>query len=331
VGFDEQSTASDVVAGHDLRGRNAIVTGGSSGIGLATVRALATAGARVLLTGRDPAKGAAVVAELRAATGNPDIDFEPLELGRLADVDRFWRSFLATGRPLHLLVNNAAVLAPALRHTADGFEQNLGVNHLGHFALTLGLVPALRAAGEARIAVLTSRAHRHSDIDFADPNYAHRAFETWEAYGQSKTANALFAVALTERLAGTGITANAVMPGMVWTGLPREMTPEELAARGWVDEAGNPAPHVGWKTAEQAAASTVWAAVAPELAGVGGRCVENCAVAKPWSDNGKLPAGHYLDYALDADRADRLWVLSETLLSGTLLAGTSGVARDHAE
>lgn len=315
--FGKESAAADVVAGHDLHGRDVLVTGGSSGIGVETARALAAAGARVLITGRDVDKGQAVMARLRVDTGNPAIEFERLELGQLSDVARFVERFRATNRPLSLLINNAAVLSSSLRHTVDGFEWQLGVNHLGHFALTLGLLPALRAAGTARVIALTSRAHRYSDIDFDDPNYQRRGYETWPAYGQSKTATALFAVGLTGRHAADGITANAVMPGMVVTDLPRNMSRADLLARGWIDADGNLVDQPGWKTAEQGAATTLWAALAPELEGVGGRYLENCAVGTPWAesaDTAKLPVGQHLPFLLDADRATRLWSLSEALI-----------------
>jgi NAD(P)-dependent dehydrogenase (short-subunit alcohol dehydrogenase family) len=291
-------TASEVVSGRDLTGMNVIVTGGTSGLGAETARVLAAAGARVVTAGRG------------RGTAEPpaSAEFEELDLASLASVDAFVRRW---NRPLHLLINNAGVMRTPLGRTADGFELQFGTNHLGHFALTTGLLPALRDAGEARVVVLSSRGHRRSDVDFDDPNYLSRRYDPWAAYGQSKTANCLFAVGLTQR----GMPANAVAPGSIQTNLMRHMPREELAERGWLDSAGNrvngPGPE--WKTVEQGAATTVWAAVAPELQGVGGKYLDNCAIAEPWTGPGEVAFGFYAPYALDPDHAERLWVLSEKL------------------
>jgi NAD(P)-dependent dehydrogenase (short-subunit alcohol dehydrogenase family) len=291
-------TASEVVSGHDLTGMNVIVTGGTSGLGAETVRVLAAAGARVVAAGRS--RG---TAELPASA-----EFEELDLASLASVGAFVRRW---NRPLHLLINNAGVMRTPFGRTADGFELQFGTNHLGHFALTIGLLPALQDAGSARVVVLSSRGHRRSDVDFDDPNYHSRRYDPWAAYGQSKTANCLFAVGLTRR----GRPANAVAPGAIQTSLMRHIPHEELAERGWLDSAGNringPGPE--WKTVEQGAATTVWAAVAPELQGVGGKYLDNCAIAEPWTGPGEVPYGSYAPYALDPDHAERLWALSEKL------------------
>ncbi|MUN40968.1 SDR family NAD(P)-dependent oxidoreductase [Actinomadura litoris] len=306
--FGADSTAMDVIAGHDLSGKEAVVTGGASGLGLETARALAAAGARVVLAARNPGAGEAAAARLRAETGG-EVVFRPLDLGSLASVTGWARRHVETGRPLHLLVANAGIMATPLTRTADGFESQFGVNHLGHFAFTAGLLPALRAAGGARVVVLSSRAHRRGDVDLDDPNYERGPYDPWQAYGRSKTANALFAVGLTARHAAEGITANAVMPGAIMTGLQRHIPRQELADMGW---SGVFDPR-GWKTPEQGAATSVWAAVAPELDGVGGRYLENCAIGTPWTGPGDPPTGHYLPYALDPGTADRLWALSERL------------------
>ena len=292
------ATASEVASGHDLNGMNVIVTGGTAGLGAETARVLAAAGARVVAAGRR--RGAA---ELPASA-----EFEELDLASLTSVDAFVRRWK---RPLHLLINNAGVMRTPFGRTADGFELQFGTNHLGHFALTAGLLPALRDAGAARVVVLSSRGHRRGDVDFDDPNYLRRPYDPWEAYGQSKTANCLFAVGLTRR----GVPANAVAPGAIQTSLMRHMPREELAERGWLDSAGNrvngPGPE--WKTVEQGAATTVWAAVAPQLQGVGGKYLDNCAIAEPWTGQGEVPFGFYAPYALDPERAERLWSLSEKL------------------
>ncbi|MER7755179.1 SDR family NAD(P)-dependent oxidoreductase [Kitasatospora sp. NPDC097643] len=311
MGFDRTSTAAEVIAGHDLTGTEAIVTGGAAGLGAETVRALATAGARVVIAARDAARGEAAAERLRPRSGGGKVEFRPLDLASLASVRAFAADYLATGRPLHLLVNNAGVMATPLTRTADGFESQFGVNHLGHFALTTGLLPALRAADGARVVVLSSRAHRRGDVDFADPDYRHRPYDPWEAYGRSKTANGLFAVGLTSRHQAEGITANAVMPGAIMTDLQRHVAADELRGMGWTDEQGVPRTDLpGWKTVEQGAATSVWAATAPELAGVGGRYLDNCGIARPWTVDEVPPTGHYLPRLLDPERADRLWELS---------------------
>lgn len=314
MAFDEHSTADEVVAGHDLTGREVIVTGGASGLGAETARALAAAGARVVLAARDGGRGESAAAEMRAATGNPNVEFRALRLDSLASVRAFAADYLATGRPLHLLINNAGVMATPFARTADGFESQFGINHLGHFALTAGLLPALRAAGTSRVVSLSSRAHRRSDIDLDDPNYHHRPYDAWQAYGQSKTANGLFAVGLTARYGGDGITANAVMPGAIVTGLTRHMSRTDIEDKGWADEDGNLRTDMpGWKAIPQGAATSVWAAVAPELDRRGGLYLDNCAVGQPWTVDDVPPNGYYLPYLLDPDHAARLWNLSEKL------------------
>ncbi|TCO52621.1 SDR family NAD(P)-dependent oxidoreductase [Actinocrispum wychmicini] len=299
--------ADEIIAGHDLTGKETIVTGGYGAVGYETAKAFAGAGARVVLAGRDQGKGEAAAAQLRAATGNDKVVFRHLDLASLESVTTWARKHAATGRPLHVLVTNAAVMAGPLTRTADGFESQFGVNHLAHFAFTLGLLPCLRAAGNARVVCLTSSAHRRGDIDYDDPNYERRPYDPWQAYGQSKTANALFSVGFTARHAGDGVTANAVMPGAISSGLQRHLSADDMRARGWDDRSG-------WKTPSQGAATSVWAAVTPELAGVGGRYLEDCAIATPWTQDGSPPRGHYLPYALDPDNAERLWRLSEELV-----------------
>lgn len=313
MAFGKYSTAAEVISGHDLTGAYTIVTGGPGGLGSETARALASAGAWVVLAGRDPARGEAAAARLREETRNDLIVFRLLDLGSLESVATFAATYVATGNPLHILVNNAGLMATPLARTTDGFESQFGINHLGHFTLTTGLLPALRAAGGARVVALSSRAHRRSDVDFGDPNYLHRAYDPWQAYGQSKTANALFAVGLTARHAPDGITCNAVMPGTIMTGLMRHMAREDLVARGWATEDGTPVQPPGWKTPQQGAATSIWAAVAPELDGVGGKYLEDCAIAEPWTKDTEPPFGYYLPYALDPSRAQRLWELSGKL------------------
>ena len=307
--FGARSTALEVIEGHDLHGREAIVTGGASGIGVETVRALAAAGARVVLAARNAAQATDVLEHLRTETPGAAIDFEPLDLASLASVRAFAERYLASGRPLHLLINNAGVMATPHAFTEDGFELQFGTNHLGHFALTVGLLPALRRAGPARVVSLSSIGHRRSDINFDDLHFRTRPYDPWTAYGQSKTANALFAVGLTQQHGDDGIFSNSVMPGGILTGLQKHMTREEQMALGWFDEDGTPNPR--FKSTAQGAATSIWAAVAPELEGRGGLYLEDCAIAQPW--RAEAPMSGYLPYAVDPERAERLWRVSEEL------------------
>jgi NAD(P)-dependent dehydrogenase (short-subunit alcohol dehydrogenase family) len=314
--FGHDTTALEVIADHDLTGKEAVVTGGASGLGYETARALATAGARVVVAGRDRAKGEAATQTLRADSGNQRVVYRHLDLASLRSVSTWARRHSATGKPLDILVLNAGVMAPPLTRTVDGFETQFAINYLGHLVFTLGLLPSLRAAGTARVVSLSSRGHRRGDVDFDDPNYRHRPYDAWEAYGQSKTACALFAVGLTARYSNEGITSNTVAPGAIKTGLQRHMSQEEIVTRGW-----DVAVPRGWKTLEQGAATTIWAAVAPELDGVGGKYLDDCAIAQPWTHDDSPPDGHYFPYALDSDHADRLWSLSERLIEA---AGEQG-------
>ncbi len=309
--FGAKSTAREVIAGHDLHGRDAIVTGGASGIGVETVRALAMAGARVVLATRDPAKGESVAATLRRESGSDALEFQPLDLASLASVRAFVAAYLKLNRKLHILINNAGIMATPLAYTADGFESQFGTNHVGHFALMVGLLPALRAAGTARIVALTSIGHRRSDVHFEDLNFRRRPYDPWNAYGQSKTANVLFAVAATERYGGEGIIANAVHPGGIMSGLQKHVSREEQIKMGWIDESGAVSPR--FKSTEQGAATSIWAAVSRDLEGVGGRYLEDCSIAKPWSS--ESPFSGVMPYALDAEHARRLWSVSEELIA----------------
>jgi NAD(P)-dependent dehydrogenase (short-subunit alcohol dehydrogenase family) len=309
--FGARSSALEVITGHDLRGCDSIVTGGASGIGVETVRALATAGARVVIATRDRIKAEAVARTLREETRNEAIEAATLDLASLRSVRVFAADYLGSDRPLHLLINNAGIMATPQSYTEDGFESQFGTNHMGHFALTVGLLPALRAAGTARVVSLSSSGHRRSDVHFDDLNFRARPYEPFAAYGQSKTANALFAVELTTRCASDGITSNAVMPGGIMTGLQKHLSREFLTRAGWIDESGAVNPR--FKDAGQGAATSVWAAVAPELEGVGGLYLEDCAIARPVTDVNAMRG--YMPYALDPERAARLWEVSEELLA----------------
>jgi NAD(P)-dependent dehydrogenase (short-subunit alcohol dehydrogenase family) len=302
--FSAESTAAQVVEGIDLSGRRAVVTGGASGIGVETARALVGAGAEVTLAVRDFDAGARTADDIIATTGNKQVLVARLDLADRTSVAAFvdgWRG------PLHILVNNAGVMASPETRTPEGWELQFVTNHLGHFALTTGLHPALAAAGGARVVSVSSSAHLRSPVVFDDIHFRTRAYEPWAAYGQSKTANVLLAVEATKRWAGDGITANAVMPGGIRTNLQRYVTEEELTRLR--AQAGANAPN--WKTPEQGAATSVLVATSPLLDGVGGRYFEDCNEAGPHQPG--APRG-VAAYALDPEAAGRLWQVSvETL------------------
>jgi NAD(P)-dependent dehydrogenase (short-subunit alcohol dehydrogenase family) len=302
--FDAESTAAEVIAGVDLSGRRAVVTGAASGIGVETARALAGAGAEVTLAVRNPEAGQATAEDLVASTGNKQIHVATLDLADQASVAAF---VAAWEGPLHILVNNAGVMASPELRTPEGWELQFATNHLGHFALATGLHPALAAAGGARVVSVSSSAHLRSPVVFEDIHFRERAYEPWLAYGQSKTANVLFAVEATKRWAGDGIFVNALMPGGIRTNLQRHISEEDLdrlrAAAG-VSE-------FSWKTTEQGAATSVLLAASPLLDGIGGRYFEDCNEA---ADNPTDGRHGVAAYALDPQTASRLWQVSlETL------------------
>ena len=309
-------TPARVVAGdHDLSGRNVVVTGGASGIGYETAKALAAAGADVMLAVRDRAAGEKAAVAMNEALGADRVVAGTLDLASLASVGSFVDAW--GDQPLDILINNAGVMATPLLRTAEDLELQIGTNHFGHFVLAVGLTRALLNASEegrtARVVALSSIGHRRSDINWDDPNYLTRPYEKWEAYGQSKTANALFAVGYNARFAEHGVTANAVMPGGIMTPLQRYLPKEEMVAMGWMDEEGN--VREGFKTPEQGASTSVWAAVGEELEGIGGLYLEDCAEAPPWNKDN--PMKGVMPYAIDPDAADRLWALSEEITGVT--------------
>jgi NAD(P)-dependent dehydrogenase (short-subunit alcohol dehydrogenase family) len=304
-GFD--STAAEVIEGIDLSGKRAIVTGASSGIGVETARALAGAGAEVTLAVRDAEAGERVAADITAATGTEAVRVGRIELADRASV----AAFVATwDGPLHILVNNAGVMAlPERELTPEGWEMQFATNHLGHFALALGLHDALAAGGEARVVSLSSRGHLRSPVVFDDINFSSRPYDRWLAYGQSKTANVLFAVEANRRWSREDITANAVHPGAISTNLSRHMTADEL-------ERLSASGLFRYKTVEQGAATSVLVATSPLLDGIGGRYFENCNEAEvidPAASE-EEPRSGVAAYALDPDNARRLWDVSLDLI-----------------
>jgi NAD(P)-dependent dehydrogenase (short-subunit alcohol dehydrogenase family) len=306
--FKWETTAAEVVAGSDLSGDRVIVTGGASGIGLETARALAAAGAHVTLVVRNAEAGQRVAAEIVESTGNTHVFVAPVDLADPASVASFVASW---DGPLDVLVNNAGVMACPETRTPQGWELQFATNHLGHFALAIGLHHALAAAGGARIVSVSSRAHLRAPVDFDDIHFRARTYEPWDAYAQSKTANVLFAVEATRRWEADGITTNALQPGTVRSNLQRYITDDDLERTRVHIEDDNGSFH--WKTPEQGAATSVLLAASPLLEGISGRYFEDCNEAGP-SQPG---TGHGVAaYALDPRAAARLWEISlKTLAS----------------
>ncbi|AKT40794.1 SDR family NAD(P)-dependent oxidoreductase [Chondromyces crocatus] len=319
-GFDAFTTAADVLRGVDLRDKTAIVTGGYSGLGRETVRVLLLAGARVIVPTRDVPRAKAALAHIDGA------DVQPMDLLDPASIDAFAARFLATEQPLHLLVNSAGIMAlPELTRDARGFEAQFATNHLGHVQLVAKLWPALCRAQGARVVSVSSLGHRFSPVVFDDLHYQRRPYDPFGAYGQSKTANILFAVALDERGKDHGVRAFSLHPGsIVGTGLDRHVPIAALEAVGMLDADGKPiiAPTKGFKTVEQGAATQVWCATSPQLAGKGGVYCENVDIAPlrvvpPGTTfairDASIITG-VLDYAVDPEAAAHLWEVSRALL-----------------
>ncbi len=306
--FGATSTAREVAAQHDLTDVSVIVTGGASGIGVETARALAEAGADVMLAVRNPAAGEATAAEIgRTAPGKVSVGV--VDLSDLSSVAAFASAW--GDKPLNILINNAGVMACPLSYTAQDLEMQVGTNHFGHYLLTVllarGLMNAAEDGAASRVVSLSSIGHRRSGINFDDMHYRQRPYDKWESYGQAKTANALFAVGLDARFADLGINANAVMPGGIMTPLQRHLPREEMIAFGWMDENGK--VNDRFKSTEQGAATSVWAALAHELEGVGGLYLENCNQAVAWTP--ETPFEGVMPHALDPEAAERLWAVSE--------------------
>ncbi|RJL22104.1 oxidoreductase [Bailinhaonella thermotolerans] len=299
-GFGAESTAAEVLAGLDLSGTNVLITGGYSGLGLEATRAFAAAGAHVVVPARRPA----VAAEALRAI--PRTETWELDLSDLESVRVFADRFLETRRSLDILIAGAGVMAYPHRSVGPGWEAHLAINHLGHFALVNRLRPALDGA---RVVSVASSGHFLSDIRWHDPHFTEE-YDHWRAYGQSKTANALFAVHLDALGADHGIHAFAVHPGSILTPLQRRIPRAQQVAQGWITEDGRPAP--GFKTPAQGAATAVWAATSPLLDGHGGAYCQDCDIADPATTDDMLIGG-VKPWATDPASAARLWHLSATL------------------
>lgn len=317
-GFGATSTTTDVIAGIDLHGKNAIVTGGYSGLGLETVRALAMAGATVVVPTRDFKRAASVLKDVK------NVEIEQMDLLDPKSIDAFADKFLATGRPLHIQVNSAGIMACPLIRDDRGYEAQFATNHLGHFQLTAKLWPALCKANGARVVSVSSLGHRYSPVVFEDPNFEKRDYDRYAAYGQSKTANILFAVELDKRGKQCNVRAFSLHPGsIVGTGLEKYLTQEELIAGGVLDKNGEPIrdPAKQLKTIPQGAATAVWCATNPRLNGMGGVYCENCDIAPlmkeiivntSMGDSTRLTG--VMPYAIDPESSEKLWDLSEKLI-----------------
>jgi len=269
--FGYRSTAREVVDGVNLSGRQVLVTGGYSGIGTETVRALAGAGAHVIVGARRREQAKEVLAEVEGS-----ITVLPLDLSDPASIDAFADLVRKECDRIDILINNAAIMASPLARDARGFEMQFATNHLGHFQLTARLWPLLKAANGARVVCLSSIGHRLNGLDLGDLNWETRKYEKWPAYGQAKSANALFALHLDKLGEPNGIRAFAVHPGGIATPLQRHLTMDEQKAMGWYDEAGN--VHEAFKSTEEGASTSVWCAVSPLLEGMGGVYCENCNI-----------------------------------------------------
>lgn len=302
-GFGAGSTAQEVLEGIDLTGKLAIVTGGYSGIGLESTRALARAGARVVV----PARRRATAAE--ALAGIEGVEIDELDLADLESVRAFAGRFLESGRSVAIVLNSAGIMACPESRVGPGWEAQFATNHLGHYALVNLLWPAIARDG-ARVVSVSSAGHRRSAIRWDDVMFK-RGYDKWEAYGQAKTANVLFAVRLDTLGQDAGVRAFSLHPGGIWTPLQRHLTTEEMVAAGWIDEQGNVIGS-GFKTPEQGAATQVWAATSPQLEGMGGVYCEDCDIAEQVPVDDTNPGG-VREYATNPDQAKRLWALSAEL------------------
>ena len=311
-GFHAKSTGAEVLAGIDLGGKTAIVTGGYSGIGLETVRGLASKGASVIVPVRSPEKAKENLASIEG-----DIRSAPMDLADIPSVRSFADEMLGSLSKLDILINNAGIMACPEARVGPGWESQFGINHMGHFALTARLMPLLQKTPGARVVTLSSTAHKMSDINWDDVNYEATPYDKWQAYGQAKTANALFANGLSRRLKDTDGLAFSVHPGGIFTPLQRHLPKEEMIALGWLGEDGEPSELAkqGFKTPEQGCSTTLWAATSSKLAGKPGVYCEDCDIATPTDP--ESPTARYFGvdaHACNDESAERLWLMSDRLL-----------------
>ena len=314
--FGFSSTADEVLEGKDLSGRTALITGGYSGLGKETARAMAAKGAHIVLSGRDAAKLDDAAREIADATG-AKVETLVCDLASLDSVRKAAKEANERFDKIDLLINNAGVMAPPLERTEEGFELQFGTNHVGHFLFTNLLMPLVEKGDRPRIVNLSSRGHHFDHVHFDDPNYEERDYEKWAAYGQSKTANILFSVGLEQRLGDRGVHAYALHPGGIQTNLGRHMTEEDMTwmmnrIKKMAEKSGEEPQ--GFKTIPQGAATTCWVATTDELEGAGGVYCEDCHVANQDDED---TTGGVKSYAIDPDNADRLWSMSEEMVGET--------------
>jgi len=317
-GFNAQSTATEVIKGIDLTGKVAIITGGNTGIGLETTRVLATAGATVVVPARDIEKAR------KNLEGTPHVEIEAMDLTQPDTIDAFTEKFLASGRPLHLLINNAGIMWVPLERDSRGIESQLATNYLGQFQLVARLWPALKKANGARVVNVSSAGHHMASVNFDDPNFNNREYQTLVGYGQSKTASNLFALEFDNRARDYNVRAYSLHPGEIaGTELARAADLEFFKQLGFVDESGNIRPEIllNLKTIPQGAATTVWCATSSLLNEIGGVYCEDAEVAELATEN--LDPGNGLGtrgvklYSVDESNARRLWDLSQEMTGVT--------------
>ncbi len=309
--FHAKSTALEVITGIDLAGKYAIVTGGYSGIGVETVKALASAGAEILIPARDIAKARDAV---KGITGK--ISVAAMDLSDLASVRKFAGEAVTAGKPVHMLINNAGIMACPETRVGKGWELQFATNHIGHFVLTNALAPLLKKANGARVVCLSSTGHKLSAIRWDDIHFTKEPYNKWVAYGQSKTANALFARELNKRMKNDRVEAFAVHPGGIVTPLQRHLDREEMIALGWLGPNGeiSEMAKAMFKTPEQGASTTVWAATSKLLDGKGGVYCEDCNIAKLAGPDAPRWA-EVQPHAADDALADRLWIETEKMIA----------------
>jgi NAD(P)-dependent dehydrogenase (short-subunit alcohol dehydrogenase family) len=315
-GFGVASTATEVITGIDLTGKIAIVTGGNAGIGLETTKVLATAGATVIVPARDIEKAK------KNLEGIPNVEIDAMDLARPETIDAFAEKFLASGRPLHVLINNAGIMWVPLQRDSRGFESQLSTNYFGQFQLVAKLWSALKKANGARVVNVSSLGHHMAPFDFEDSNFGHREYQTLLGYGQSKTASNLFALELDTRAKAHQVRAYSLHPGSIaGTELARDADMELFKQMGFFDENGNMRPEIlaNLKTIPQGAATSVWAATSPLLDNIGGVYCEDGDIAELLTEDPAIPTKAKLHqsgvmvYSLDETSAKRLWKLTEEM------------------
>ncbi|MDP6895288.1 MAG: SDR family NAD(P)-dependent oxidoreductase [Acidimicrobiales bacterium] len=323
--WNKETTTNEILEGVDLSGVKVLVTGASGGLGEETSRALAAAGASVIMAARDNTKNSEAKERILSSHSEAKLELHELNLASLQDVRSSAEEFLSKNESLDLLVNNAGIMCTPFGHTTDGFEQQFGVNHLGHYLFTGLLMPSLEKSGSSRVVCLSSGAHLICGVNLDDPMFERRDYDGWDSYGQSKSANALFAREFDRRYAEKGVHAFSVHPGMIFTELGRHMTEEDMAslmerrkAQISTDEDANSSDNMmSPKTVEAGAATTVWACVDDTLESQGGHYLADCQLGVPLASEDSSPgscsmAGHILDDMA----AEKLWELSEELTGG---------------